>query len=65
MICMTCNAKVTCPWEEDIDPVAIKAGWMMLEPREGRKHETAICGVCVVEIARLRLARLNLKDGEP
>lgn len=53
MICMLCDARVTCPWEVEIEPVAMAAGWVEFPKSERRRHPTNICGACAAEAASL------------
>lgn len=50
MLCMLCDARVTCPWEEAIEPVAEAAGWMTLPKSERRRSSVSVCGACFEEV---------------
>lgn len=49
MICMLCPARVTCPWEEEIEPVALAAGWVEFPKTARRRSPANICGDCARE----------------
>src|SRR5271156_2502808 len=71
MICMLCSARVTCPWEQEIEPVALAAGWIEFPKNARRRSPASICGDCAqearvkevtechAEIASLRLRALR------
>lgn len=53
MICMLCDTRVTCPWEEEIEPVAATAGWVELPKNDRRRSPHAVCKACAFELAAI------------
>jgi len=51
MVCMLCDARVTCDWDDDIDAAATAAEWVLLPKTERRKTPHSVCAPCMSEIA--------------
>lgn len=52
MICMLCDARVVCPWEQEIEPIAEAAGWITLPKTDRRRTPHSTCAACAAELAQ-------------
>jgi hypothetical protein len=57
MICMLCDTRVTCPWEEEIEHVAMASGWIELPKTDRRRSPHNVCSACASELAAVVVGR--------